>query len=168
MSAVDPMIKENLYAITRDRLVNWYGEKAAKQARCLYWAQVTMRTLLIAGLEPVLQAGDMLWPIVDEDQDDGGATHFGYEWSPERPESAWALNHGLLPEIHCWVGLPSTGEIVDFSTSNFVRIATDESKLNWRGAHPPKFLWGQPPPRTIYRPVKEATLFVWQLLMKNT
>jgi len=69
-----------------------------------------------------------------------------------------------LPEIHVWVGLPDSGEIVDFSTSTFKKLAIERHGLRWSGPDPPKFLWGIPPSGTIYRPHREATLFALELL----
>jgi len=163
MIHISPVKKSNLYEQARRNLIEWYGEDKVEAGSCLFWAQVAMRTLERAGLRRVLQAGDLQWQMVPRELDDGvSPTHFSYIWSETR--STVIPPEGHLPEIHVWVGLPDSGEIVDFSTGTFKKLAIERHGLRWLGPDPPKFLWGVPPDGTIYRPYREATLFAFELL----
>lgn len=161
------MNKQAIYDEARALLVDWYGAALAEQGACLYWTQVTMRTLAAHGERPVLQAGDMLWPVVEPHADDGARpTHFGYQWSPEEPFSQDALARGELPEVHIWCALPDRGEIVDFSTGSFKRLCRERHGLPWETEDPPLYLWAkEPPPLVLYQPVVEAVRFVWGFIL---
>jgi hypothetical protein len=126
---------------------------------CIIWAFATMTVLRQAGYNPIIQAGDLQWPIVDPKDDDGIMnTHFGYMWTPHEPASQRALAAGLLPEIHAWIGLLDTQECVDFSTHDLKNQA-QKMGFTWRTPEPPKYLWGKPPAGVLYRPHRDATFF---------
>ena len=135
--------KRQLYEKARLQLQEWYGAEQADLGSCLYWGQVTMKILTQAGLRPVLQAGTMQWRMVPPALDDGiSPTHFSYVWTPGSPESRADVAAGHLPEMHVWVGLPDSSELVDFSTGTFRKLAQERFGLRWLGPDPPAFIWG--------------------------
>ena len=85
---------------------------------CLYWAGATHKELSLHGLKPRIKAGWMNWPIVPKHLDDGVcSTHFSYEFEAGDPMmNFFSMAAGNLPEMHVWVQLIDTNEIVDLST----------------------------------------------------
>ncbi len=135
---------------------------------CLYYAHAAASILWAAGLRPVIQAGTMQWPIVRREDDDGRThTHYGYHWQPDHPASVARRAAGGLPELHAWVALPDAGEILDFSTRDFKRLAL-MAGLRWTAADPPDYLWCHVEELadrwTVYRADPDATVFVAALL----
>jgi len=163
--------KEAIYAAACKRFADWYGEPMQRNGACLYWAQIAAGVLNGLGLRAIIQAGDMHWPIVPDGQDDGmSATHFAYVWDPKSPASIASCNAGHLPEMHCWAGIPATGELIDFSTKYLPERAAVHG-MKWCTPLPPDFLWAtsaKMPPGVIYRPNKQATRFAVGLLIRAT
>ena len=145
----------------------WYGADHMERGSCLYWTITGLGVLQSLGYRALLQAGSMSWPILPAHLDDGQQpTHFSYEWSPWRSESQAALELGLLPEIHLWIGLPDQNELVDFSTRWLPQQAAQEG-LVWRTESPPDFLWCGPaslPAGVLYKPEMEAIAFALKII----
>ena len=79
----------------------------------------------------------MQWKMVPPELDDGiNPTHFSFLWSPGSPESRASVAAGHLPEMHVWVGLPDSGELVDFSTGAFRKLAQERFGLRWLSLDP--------------------------------
>jgi hypothetical protein len=75
---------------------------------------------------------------------------------------------GALPEIHVWVGLLDTNEIVDFSTGHLREIA-EECGLTWATPDPPDYVWAGAdtmPEGVVYTPNMDATLYAGRTLWK--
>lgn len=160
--------KRDIFQAAKGVMLEWYGEHLADQGACLYWAQTTMRELALRGYTPLLQAGTMLWRIVPPSQDDGiRPTHFGYEWTPDEPFSQKALAAGLLPELHIWVAVRETQELVDFSTAYLPRIAKERYGFEWNTELPPEYIFGRPPEDAFYRPLLPAIKFVWGFIAQK-
>src|SRR3989337_2001670 len=84
---------------------------------CLYYAHHTASVLWKHGKRTVIQAGSLQWPRVKKEQDAGVMNpHFAYMWSPNDQASQISAFMGNLPEMHVWVGIVESQEIVDFST----------------------------------------------------
>ena len=110
-------------------------------ADCLGLATAGIITLRAEGIQAVMQAGTMNWKMVADELDDGTSpTHFTYEWSPDAPASKRSVAMGNLPEMHCWIGVVSSQELIDFSTHGLVARAR-EAGFVWRAPEPPPFLW---------------------------
>jgi len=158
--------KQAIFEEARELMREWYPNLYDKPGACLYWNQVAMRTLMIHGFKPLLQAGTMLWKIND-DLDPEACNAFGYQWSPEEPLSQAQLSAGLLPELHIWAGLKETNELIDFSTAYFRQIAEEEHRFKWTSPDPPKFIWGKPPEHALYCPTASATMFAWRFILEK-
>ena len=158
------MDKEALVTAIEQRL-GWIPNQPGL---CLYYARETIAVLRHHGHKAVLQAGSMQWPIIKPEDDDGVCnTHFAYMWEPDHPLSVIATKFGLLPEIHVWVGLVETQEVVDFSTRYF-KEAAEERDLKWQTEDPPKYLWSHElPPLVRYVPDRDATIFAMKLLIES-
>lgn len=130
-------------------------------ALCFYYGVATVETLRAHGVRAVIQAGSASWPRVRPEQDDGVmATHFSYEWSPHEMPSRMMLAKGGMPEMHVWVGLPETSEIVDMTTGLWPAQAKRIGGFDWLGDQPPKFFWGSKLPKGVhYTPVSDAVAF---------
>ena len=110
-------------------------------ADCLGLATAGIITLRAEGIKAVMQAGTMNWRMVADELDDATSpTHFTYEWSPDAPASQRSVAMGNLPEMHCWIGVVSSQELIDLSTHGLVARAR-EAGLVWRAPGPPPFLW---------------------------
>jgi hypothetical protein len=120
--------------------------------------------------EPSRKAGSASWRFLPPHLDDGiQATHFTNQWSPTEPQSRERIRAGQLPEIHCWLAIPSTREIVDFSTG-YIHHAARASGLEWKADPLPPYIWcreGDPHPGTVYMPCLEAIEFVLNFLREK-
>jgi len=148
------------------------GFKTSGQC-CLYWMMLGINYILAnTGLRAIPQAGSVSWPIVAPELDDGVcATHFSMMWNTPREEAigigAAEVSESAvaLPEMHCWIAIPETGEIVDFSTLYLPRIA-EKCGFQWRAPLPPRYLWTKArklPERVFYEPNLSATKLAIQL-----
>ena len=147
------------------------GIGTAGYGGCFYLAHFGALQIMEHGYTPLIQAGSMSWPIIDPKDDDGVCcTHFSYVWgetvlSPE----IHLLVHGVLPEIHIWLAIRETGEIVDFSTNELKSQALLTAGLEWKAKDPPKFVWCIPdhlPEWVVYRPDTDAIKFVLRMLYR--
>jgi hypothetical protein len=152
-----PAIKE-----IRRRLVGLEN----KPGMCLHVAHHTADVLSRYGYQVVIQAGSLQWPRIQRHEDDGVmSTHYSYMWSPETPESHLSVALGCLPEMHVWVGILDTQEIVDFST-RWLKQAAEGMGLAWTADEPPEFLWcsaKKMPDWVVYTPVREATIYACKI-----
>lgn len=74
------------------------------------------------------------------------------------------LERGLLPEVHCWVEIPATREIVDLTTRYLVFRAA-RAGIKWTAPEPPPFVWtAELPDDAVYTPDQLATTFAGALL----
>ena len=139
---------------------------------CPFWALAVIEAGKKNGRRLFLQAGSLQWRFVPPQLDDGiSATHYSYMWSPYEPLSRRAIEMGMLPEVHVWVGDPQTQELIDLSTREIKSLAQKRG-LKWKTANPPKYLWltreeVQAHPDAYYQPNREATLFVYDQLQKS-
>ena len=153
--------KAALYAEVVKRVAAHAPPDAARTALCFYYAAFGVEALREAGLRAVIQAGSASWPIIDLDKDDGvQMTHFSYQWSPNEIQSRLAIAGGAMPEMHVWVALPDSGELVDFTTGFWPEQAKLLTGLDWPGPKPPNYLWDKKLPRGVqYTPIRDAVTF---------
>jgi hypothetical protein len=128
--------------------------------QCLFYAHHTASVLWQHHHKAVIQAGSLQWPRVRREEDDGQMnTHFAYMWTPHEPTSALSVALGNLPEMHVWVGLVDSQELVDFSTRRLKEAAADNG-MAWSAADPPKYLWctgEEMPDWVVYTPNRDAS-----------
>ena len=132
---------------------------------CLYYAKETIAILRRHGLQAVIQAGSFQWPCLRED-DGVSYTHFAYMWNPTNPINVLAMARGVLPEIHCWVGLVDRQEIVDFSIRH-LKAAAAKQGVNWTANDPPAYLWcgvNNIPDGVVYEPDMRASILAAMLM----
>ena len=112
---------------------------------CAYFALFGMIELKELGLKPCIQGGSAFWPRVPEPENtpESVATHYGYQWEPGSEMSKMAVKMGCLPEMHIWIGLVETQELVDFSTTSWPTSASNRG-VEWFGDRPPGYVWCQP------------------------
>ncbi len=135
---------------------------------CLYATAASLVVLHRHGIKAIPQAGDMCWPRITEEKDDGvSPTHWSYVWSPDDYRSAMAIAAGKLPEIHIWVGILDTNEVLDINTKFFPRACKESLGIDWDAPDPPDFLWTREiPDGVVYRPIREATIFASNLVVE--
>lgn len=153
--------KSELYAEVVKRVAAFAPPDAAPTALCFYYSAFGIEALREAGLRAVLQAGTASWPRIRPDQDDGVVmTHFSYLWSPNEIQSRLAVAQGAMPEMHVWIALPDTGELVDFTTAFWPTQAKLLTGMDWPGDQPPTYFWGKELPKGVqYKPVRDAVTF---------
>lgn len=159
--------KDFIVADIHNRFTRWFRGRRV-DAACLYWAALTRDYLnerYDVGAE--LRAGTACWRF--NAHDDGHTpTHFSYVWDPDSPLSRAMLERGLLPEMHCWVSIPRTGEVVDLTTRYLVFRAA-QAGMKWTAPEPPPFLWTDKlPDGVIYAADTLATTFAGALLALST
>ena len=111
---------------------------------CLFYAHAAASVLWRHRLPAVIQAGSLQWPRVLRSEDDGVMnTHFAYEWTPGAYDKRLSVAMGNLPEMHVWVGLLDTQEIVDFTTRHLA-LAAARQGMAWTAPDRPR-ISGVPP-----------------------
>ena len=152
--------KEIIAALVRADVHNWHKAMGynwrEEGGSCLASALFGLRRLQDAGYsleDALLQAGSASWPVIDMRDDDGKrATHFSFMWEPDKL-GRWALLPGskLMGEMHVWIGVKSTQEIIDFSTHDLPRVATllTNGLVTFK-VKPPEFIWTDFPPHGVY------------------
>jgi hypothetical protein len=143
-------------------------EEEERSVGCLYYAAAVCQTLRQRGVRAILQAGEAQWPRLRPEQDDGvSPTHFGYVWEPHSPTTLARLAQNLLPELHCWAGIPATHEIIDPTTRYWPQRCQAALGRDWPGDRPPDDLWckgEELPPGVVYRPALGAIRVVMRYL----
>jgi hypothetical protein len=153
--------KEAIYEEVTDLVRKDLPDNAGDYGLCFYYAIHTIEAIRRRGVRAILQAGSCSWPRLPEEADDGKVmTHFGYIWSPRSAQSVMNVACGGIPEMHVWAGIPEHQDIADLTTGRFVKAAAGTG-MSWLDVHPPKYLWGKPPPRVLYEPIKEAVVFAF-------
>ena len=163
-------IKREVYLAAMEAKQEFFAERDDIKTDCLVWAMCGIVALRTMRVPVVLQAGTMQWRIVPEDKDDGEmATHFGYQWDPGSPMSELSMRFGNLPEIHCWLGIVQSQEVIDFSTGS-LKWHAEGLGLRWLAPDPPEFLWCgvEDLPRfgASYIPNRDATLYAASIANK--
>jgi hypothetical protein len=146
------------------------AEKAGPSApnACLYWAAYGIEELEKRGVRACFQAGSCFWPRIRMadvgNYPETDPINFGYQWDDAmtaREAVVRALTTGRLPEIHVWLGLTATQEIIDFTAGYFPANCDKLLHHDWPGAVPPEFFWGTYgalPDGVVYRPSPVATI----------
>ena len=135
---------------------------------CLFWAAATNHIFRLHNIRSKIAAGSMNWPIVPKHLDDGvRPTHFSYEFEPDGRSMILSSYLGCLPEMHVWVQLTDTHEIVDLSLrslrENYMQLTGNNPQ--WLAPSPPKYIWTDAPPAgTYYRKDIQATRIALQAL----
>lgn len=106
---------------------------------CLLYSALGAVMLQRQGVHAVVQAGSASW--LYKAHDDGGTTHYSYVFDISHPRSAQRLAMGGLPEMHCWIGLPATQEIVDVTTRHLPALTQESTGEIWTTPAPPDFFW---------------------------
>jgi len=134
---------------------------------CLHYAHYTAKIIWEQGYRAVIQGGSLQWPRLRPEDDDGVVnTHFAYVWDYDSQASRLARAMGNLPELHVWVGILDTQEIVDFSVRHLPRAAM-ERQMFWTAPPPPQHLWcpaNALPEGVVYQPFKDASIYAGALL----
>jgi len=153
--------KDAIHQRVQGRMRRWYGERAETGMACLYIMQCGMVELHQHGINCLPAAGSASFEI---QPDDGKMSHFSYIWNGDpnaelRRQAMLTGDQVSLPEMHCWIYLPDTKEVVDFSTGH-LPAAAKAMGFEWKVTPPPPYIWAQPLflwPRAIYQPKREAT-----------
>ena len=131
---------------------------------CLQHTVVGHLELKRRGIETVIQAGSICWPIIKPEDDDGVCnTHFSMMWEPDHPNSVLSTQTGGMPEIHAWLGIVESQELIDFATYQLKDLAKTTAGLEWTGEDPPEYLWtegSELPGGVRYTPVGDAVEYV--------
>lgn len=169
--------RDSIFDKTRELIADWQGPDFLSSGQgCLYWMAVGIAVIVRqTNLNPIPQAGSVSWPIITPEMDDGKvATHFSMLWDTPDAE---AIGKGMasvsiggiaLPEMHCWIGIPTTNDLVDFSAGHIPVIAK-KCGFEWRAPVPPKYIWSKPsklPDRVYYEPNRDATILASQLMVE--
>lgn len=139
---------------------------------CLYAAHAAATELKESGIDPLIQAGTMMWPRVpperiphtkEEYESSNEQTHFSFIFTKSGLRAA---RLGLLPEMHVWVVIePEKPTVIDFSTKFLPSISERILGAKWEGPLPPDYIWCQELPKDVYYQADPlATLLAMKLL----
>lgn len=108
------------------------------------------------------QGGTASWRRVRDEDDDGiMPTHYSYQFDLDHPMTTMSIVLRQLPEMHCWLAVPSTGDIIDLSVKHQARACHENTGMQWTGDPLPEYLWlnVNDPEQTdyVYRGQREAT-----------
>lgn len=138
------------------KVINCTPDKIDLNKSCLFHAvigcHVLSRSAEVGGIRPVLQSGSAFWPRTTEEAGEADQelnTHFGYKWEEDKYNSLIqaAIDLNITPtmeklEVHTWIGVPATGEIIDFTTGLWPSACKELTGDDWEFTHPPEYLWG--------------------------
>lgn len=153
--------KNLIHLHVRQRMARWYGDERGNTGMsCLYWMQCGMIELQLFGIRSLPMAGSASFEF---QPDDGKMSHFSFIWNgdpnAEMRRSVVPTAGAIpLPEMHCWIYLPDSGEVVDFSTG-YIPTLAKAMGFEWKATLPPPYIWARPEsisPRTIYTPEVDA------------
>ncbi len=137
--------KREFAAKVRHTTYDLFPEMRDRQGgMCVYANGVAMHLLREAGVPVVPQGGSLHWPIIKPEQDDGVRdTHFSYQWDYEQNQTPAIamLVAGKVPEVHCWLGIVDTQEVLDFSLYGLKRHASLNLGDQAAGMEVPDYLW---------------------------
>lgn len=164
--------KQEIYSATNLLVLCTHGRAGRDRGQaCLSWVKCGLEVCKRYCISACLQAGSAAWPMVDAAHDDGmKALHFGYRWlgADDADRRVATIPDGAmpLPEMHCWIGLLGTQEVVDFSTG-FIHMAAKAMGYEWEAPRLPPFIWCRAdklPAGITYMPDRDATILAGQLL----
>lgn len=160
--------KDKIVEDVRKALIEDFPELDAVNS-CLYATVYMSFALRNRNIVALPQAGSMSWLFVDPKKDDGVSPNtFSFIWSPTEANSIGAMMAGNLPEMHFWVGLPQTQEIVDINTCYFPQWQAKYDIGDWSAKKPPKYFWGDSQALAkhcaSYEPVHAAMLYGNQVI----
>lgn len=135
-------------------MLEWYGP-CTNYGRCLYWMHAGLATLHTEyGITCSPMAGTAKWRW--------DTTEWAFEWGggPAANRHVGKLAEGKtpLPEMHCWLYLNSTREIIDFSLCELGQVITAITGEDWEVTLP-DYIWcraAELPTGTIYLPNADA------------
>lgn len=133
-----------LEIINETRLCLYKTFPEIKRGKCLYSTLCLAFVLQEKKIPFLVQAGSLSYPRLNPEQDDGRpetCTHFSFIWEPRSEATLRAIAENRLPEIHVWMYLPETMEIVDLTTHEFPCLCKEYSGLDWLGDKPPDYIW---------------------------
>lgn len=107
---------------------------------CLPYSVIGVEVLKGMGVRAVVQAGTACFRIVDHKDDNGVKnTYLSYLWSPDSELSRMALDNDEMPEMHVWIAIPDSNEVIDFTTRHIKRLCDRGDRfinLEW-----PEYVW---------------------------
>lgn len=117
-------------------------DAAEQRVGCIYWAGYLVKALWQADdVRAFMQAGTCTWPLRLGRADYRDSPSYGMTWDPQAADLPARLGRGELPEMHAWVLLPDTMEIVDLSTRYWPGLCKEGTGMDWPGDLPPDYLW---------------------------
>lgn len=164
--------KDAIHQRVLKRIEKWYGHTGQNGMACLYLMHCGLVELSVFTKERCLPAAGTAH--FQMQPDDGKLSHFSFVWNGDpnaemRRQAALTGDQVSLPEMHCWIYLPDTKEVVDFSTGHVPALAKAMG-FEWKATPPPPYIWAQPQslwPRAIYLPNREATRLAIQTLVAS-
>jgi hypothetical protein len=158
--------KAKIVADIRREFAEWrkkWDFKGNPAKACFYHAVFTHGHLKNLGLfnKVLISAGT--FSIVRLAVDDGiSPTHFSYTFTPDRAAME-AVENDRMPEMHCWVTIPETQEVVDLTTCYLKDQCKELTGLDWKAPDPPDYVWhhiDSLPCGIEYTPSREAVALV--------
>lgn len=143
MHTLSPEDRRQIVQSARRKALLWLPKEAGGRldGACLFLAIGFIQAYYEwTGVVSFLQAGSASFKMVPDHLDDGKSpNYFSYQFSLEAALPFVARR--TLPEMHCWVGIKETRELVDVSTEFLPDQCKKLSGMDWRMPPPPPFVW---------------------------
>ncbi len=177
--SISPQDRDEIFCRTRDKVLE---EQGSLVGQCLSFAWHGYETIRSYPNAPqvVIQAGSASWPRIPMEHDDGKImTHLSYQFEFDSASTTQFLGKLLgvsenseedtpysLPEIHIWLALPESKELVDFTIGTWPLACEGILGEPWLAPPPPEYFWGSVlPPFVRYVPNWRATVLMFELLL---
>jgi hypothetical protein len=145
-------IRDDIYRRTREAVS---AEQPHLAGNCLEfaWHGYQIITAYAGAPRTIIQAGSASWPRLAVD-DGVSPTHFSYEWNADDPNTRLFASgliqvvprsdghfQAALPEMHVWLAIPDSEEIIDFTTGLWPTACREMIGHEWLAPLPPEYLW---------------------------
>lgn len=154
-----------------------YGPVILDGSSCLYFMELGLTVLERSGIRCIPACGTARFQMRKYVEGEDKPTHLSFEWNTpsggeygEAKAAPISRTATALPEMHCFIFLPDTQEIVDFSTRSIPRFAERIGFKFEPEFVPPTYYWEHPAvlhPVAMYIPNVDATKLAIKILKQQ-
>lgn len=135
MQTIPQEQRQDFIAKVRTDTLSWHRQHLSHvpiSGLCILWADRVIKELAFYGVRGIFQAGSASWPFRTDWEADPEMSHLSYVWDQDEPRTVYLLKRDLLPEMHCWVGIPASQELVDLTTIYLPELVNGWPGFRWQ------------------------------------